>query len=111
MKMKKWTFLAAALMGVFLVLTGCSGKAAPSPTPSASEEPTATYTGILQEKKDFMIVVGEEGEEGEADVSYTFNLDNTKVDAKVGDKVTVTYTGDLSDIDSTLTATKVEAAS
>lgn len=108
---KTWTALAALLM--VAVLAACSAKTTSSPSTTAAQDGTGTtYTGTLQEKKDFMIVVGEDGSDGKPGVSYTFDLgDNTKVDAKVGDKVTVTYTGDLNNIDSTLTATKVESAS
>ena len=68
-----------------------------------------TFTGVLEEKKDFMVIVTSEDQSQ----SYLFNLaEGVQVDAEVGDKITVTYTGDIEApvADQDLTATAVEAA-
>ena len=109
---KKWTALAVIVMAASL--TACSARPAASPSHAPIDQTASgtTYTGTLQEKNDFMIVVGEDGADGKPGVSYVFNInDDVKVDAKVGDQVTVTYTGDLNDIDSRLEATQVDSAS
>ena len=110
--MKKYIPLLLALL--LLTTAACSAHSAPpqpSATPSSSDaSPDAqTYTGILEEDKGFMIIVAPEDEdkEGHSD-SYVFGTGGITVDAKVGDKIIVTYTGDINDIDGSLEATKVE---
>ena len=66
-------------------------------TEGQSEE-TSTFTGTLDEVKDFMfIVTGEDG------TCYEFTFDEEKPEGldsvNVGDKVTVTYTGTASEVD------------
>ena len=66
-------------------------------TEGQSEE-TSTFTGTLDEVKDFMfIVTGEDG------TCYEFTFDEEKPEGldsvNVGDKVTVTYTGTVSEVD------------
>ena len=66
-------------------------------TEGQSEE-TSTFTGTLDEVKDFMfIVTGEDG------TCYGFTFDEEKPEGldsvNVGDKVTVTYTGTVSEVD------------
>ena len=66
-------------------------------TEGQSEE-TFTFTGTLDEVKDFMFVVT--GEDG---TCYEFTFDEEKPEGldsvNVGDKVTVTYTGTASEVD------------
>lgn len=66
-------------------------------TEGQSEE-TSTFTGTLDEVKDFMFVVT--GEDG---TCYEFTFDEEKPEGldsvNVGDKVTVTYTGTASEVD------------
>ena len=66
-------------------------------TEGQSEE-TSTFTGTLDEVKDFMFVVT--GEDG---TCYEFTFDEEKPEGldnvNVGDKVTVTYTGTVSEVD------------
>lgn len=64
---------------------------------SGEEEEEKTMTGTLDEIKDFMFVL----KEGE-DTYYAFAFDEKPegLDSlKTGDKVTVTYTGEVSEID------------
>ena len=76
----------------------------------ASEEDAmaeeASFTGVLEEKKDFMVTVSTE----DKSASYVFTLaDGVTCDAEVGDSVTVTYTGDMEapEADQELTATAI----
>ena len=97
------------LLCLCLSLAACGGKSearetAPVQTGEA-QMTEAQFTGILEDKKDFMIVVT--GEDGAA---YSFNLDGVTCPAEVSQKVTVTYTGDLNDFDSQLFAVKIQLA-
>ncbi len=106
--MKKLIAMLLALTTIF-AFTACGSNK--DGNHSAADPKTSTYTGTLEEKKDFMIVVAaEEGED-----PYIFNLEEgVTCDAEVGDKVTVTYTGDITKYDSysdeVLMATQVEKA-
>lgn len=93
--MKKFAVIVLTVLMACLFLVGC-GKAAPSGG--------SVYTGVLEEKKDFMIIVtAEDGSE-----SYIFNLgDGTTCEAEVGDTVEVTYTGELNNIDASPIATAI----
>lgn len=65
-------------------------------TPAADEVQTAEFTGVLEEKKDFMVIVNSE----DGSKSYIFNLDEgVTCEAEPGDKVDVTYVGDLEKFD------------
>ncbi len=98
--MKKIILVLLTTLCLFGILPACGAQ---STDPNTSEN-EATYTGVIEEKKDFMVIVNSE----DGNDPYIFNLDGITCDAEVGDKVTVTYTGDLNDIDSVLTATKIE---
>ena len=74
-----------------------------------AEAVETSFTGILEEKKDFMVVVSNEDQTE----SYTFNLaDGVQCDAEVGEKITVTFTGDIDApvADQDLTATEIVIA-
>lgn len=101
--MKKFALLLTA-MTLSASLVACGGGDSES-SPAPGQADTSTFTGILNEKKDFMVVVNSE----DGTKSYIFNMDGITCDAETGDKVTVTYTGDIDDIDSRLDATKIEA--
>ena len=95
-------YLLAALM--LLACAGCGTQK----TEEAEEE--KTLTGTLDEVKDFMFVVTDD--QGE---SYALTFDGSAPegldDQKIGDRVTVTYTGELSVVDSfTGEVLSVEAA-
>ena len=84
----------------------------PADAETADAEPAEelTFTGIIEEKKDFMVIVtSEDGAE-----AYVFTLaDGVECEAAEGDKVTVTYTGDLEKFitdDAELLASKIELA-
>ena len=66
-------------------------------TEGQSEE-TSTFTGTLDEVKDFMFIVTDED-----GTCYEFTFDEEKPEGldsvNVGDKVTVTYTGTVSEVD------------
>ena len=61
-------------------------------------EDASEFTGTLDEVKDFMFVVTDA-----SGSSYAFTFENEKPEGldkvKVGDKVTVTYTGTISEVD------------
>lgn len=117
MKMKKQIagiFMAAAVAG--MCLTGC-GKSEGSTSESAgketeviqtadsaettlqnTEEEIKTFSGILEEKKDFMFIIT--GEQNEA---YAISFEEAPENydqLNAGDKVILEYTGELSEIDS-----------
>lgn len=107
--MKKFTILL--LITLLLCTTACKGGDSPSSSPE-TQAPSAgtsadaqTYTGILEQIKDDMILVTPEDDDSTV---YAFDTEGVTVDASLGGKVTVTYTGDLNDADSLLTASKVE---
>lgn len=103
--MKKLREIGIGLLAVFLLLAlaGCG---------SSSAEEQETLTGTLDEMKDFMFVVTDSQND-----SYAFSFDQNHRptgldDVTVGDRVTVTYTGTLSVVDSfTGTIVSVEKAS
>ena len=103
--MKRITALLLTLV-LALGLAAC-GAAQPEPETVATvtQQPSQQFTGVLEDKKDFMIVVT--GEDG---TPYVFNLDGVVCPADVGQTVTVTYTGDMADFDAQLIALKVETA-
>lgn len=104
MKRKFAMMVLVATMAASM-MTGCGAKSDNSgaaqqegtATEGQSEE-TSTFTGTLDEVKDFMfIVTGEDG------TCYEFTFDEEKPEGldsvNVGDKVTVTYTGTVSEVD------------
>ena len=101
--MKKITALLLVMV-LAMGLAAC-GKNQPEPETetTAAQQLTQQFTGVLEDKKDFMIVVT--GEDG---TPYVFNLDRVVCPAEVGQTVTVTYTGDMADYDAQLIARKVE---
>lgn len=93
------------LAAVLLIGTGCGAKQA-----DAAEE-QQTLTGTLDEVKSFMFVVTDD--QGSA---YVFSTEEDSTppglaDVSAGDRVTVTYTGTLSELDGLDgTVVSVEAA-
>lgn len=102
--MKKWMGLLLAVVLSVAVLSGCGAQ-------KEGGEDVKTLTGTLDEQKDFMFVVTED-----QGTSYAFPIEDGKEpegleDVSVGDKVTVTYTGEVSEVDSfTGTVLSVEKA-
>ena len=87
------------------MITGCgtknsgdSGQNSQTAQENSGSEETASFTGTLDEKKDFMFIVTDD-----AGNSYEFTFDKEKPEGldkvKVGDMVTVTYTGTVSEVD------------
>ena len=95
----------ACLLAAVLLLA-CAGCGAKKSGESGEEK---TLTGTLDEVKDFMFVVTDKD-----GVSYALNFEKKPeglADVSVGDSVTVTYTGELSEIDPfTGTILRVEPA-
>ena len=93
------------LAAVLLIGTGCGAKQA-----DAAEE-QQTLTGTLDEVKSFMFVVTDD-----QNSAYVFSTEEDSTppglaDVSVGDRVTVTYTGTLSELDGLDgTVVSVEAA-
>lgn len=96
---KKMIPVIAAVLALMIFAAGCgaSGQAGSASAPGSGKE--QTLTGTLDEIKDFMFVVTD----GNGD-SYAFPYDEEGPeglsDVRVGDQVTVTYTGELSVVDS-----------
>lgn len=100
------------LVGTMTAAAGCSSPKTESVPPAETEavsegtEDTSdavdaeqsTLTGVIDEIKDFMFVVTDEN-----DTPYAFSFDGEKPkgldEVKAGDKVIVTYTGELSMVD------------
>ena len=75
----------------------CGAKTDPGDTASETQE--KTLTGTLDEAKSFLFVVTDD-----QGASYQFSIDSSAKpegydDVAVGDSVTVTYTGALSEVD------------
>ena len=77
---------------------GAKGDTASQTTQESQTADASTMSGTLDEVKDFMFVVTDA-----QGASYAFTFDGEKPagldDAKIGDKVTVTYTGEISEVD------------
>ena len=70
---------------------------------SPDEAEAMTFTGKLDEKKDFMIIAIDDD-----DNAVIFNLDEgVTCDAEVGDRIQITYTGDIEDMDAQLMAQSI----
>ena len=82
--------MAAAMM------TGCGAKG--DTASQTTQESQTADASTMDEVKDFMFVVTDA-----QGASYAFTFDGEKPagldDAKIGDKVTVTYTGEISEVD------------
>ncbi|MEG1847527.1 MAG: hypothetical protein RR238_03565 [Lachnospiraceae bacterium] len=120
--MKK-SVITLLVVTAILGLTACGGKKEETPMSEApstivQEETVVSeatiesetensegqvFTGTVEEVKSFMVIAT--GEDGNA---YSFEIENAAV--AVGDKVQITYTGNLTDMDSTLVASKIEKA-
>ena len=99
--------MLACLLAAVLVLAcaGCGGKKA-----AAGEETEQTLTGTLDEVKDFMFVVTDDNGDSYA-LAFDGDAPEGLKDQTVGSRVTVTYTGELSVVDSfTGEVLSVEAA-
>ena len=102
--MKKTLMLLACTALLAASLTACGSKPAENTdTGSASSSDSASaeskLSGTLDEKKDFMFVVTDE-----KGAAYEFTFDASAKpegldDVSVGDSVTVTYTGTVSEAD------------
>lgn len=113
--MKKRQFLLTAiLIGAMAVAAGCSSKnnedaALPAQTETTqieaaqteteqTEAEQSTLTGVIDEIKDFMFVVIDDN-----DNPYALSFGDEKPEGldevKAGDRVVVTYTGELSSVD------------
>lgn len=97
--------ICLVLAAVVLIGAGCGAKQA-----DAAEE-QQTLTGTLDEVKDFMFVVTDD-----QNSAYVFSTEEGSTppglaDVSAGDRVTVTYTGTLSELDGLDgTVVSVEAA-
>ena len=107
MRNRKCGLLLAGLM-VLTLAAGCGGKTTPSSDTTQQSSQTAetqapetgeqkTLSGTIDEIKDFMFIVTDE-----SGASYEFSFE-TKPEGldsvAAGDKVTVTYTGEISEVD------------
>ena len=90
--MKKKLFVLLTVVCILALATACGSQTSGTDTDSnagtqsGAQQEESTLTGKLDEKKDFMFVVTDDQGEGYDDVA-------------VGDSVTVTYTGALSEVD------------
>ena len=102
---KKVVMMVVTMAMAAAMMTGCgakgdtaSGDTASQTTQESQTADASTMSGTLDEVKDFMFVVTDA-----QGASYAFTFDGEKPagldDAKIGDKVTVTYTGEISEVD------------
>ena len=90
-----------------VLLLACAGCGAKKSEESVEEK---TLTGTLDEVKDFMFVVTDDQGDSYA-LTFEGNAPEGLSEREVGDRVTVTYTGELSVVDSfTGKVLSVEAA-
>ena len=100
MMMVTMAMAAAMILMLTVMMTGCGAKGdtASQTTQESQTADASTMSGTLDEVKDFMFVVTDA-----QGASYAFTFDGEKPagldDAKIGDKVTVTYTGEISEVD------------
>ena len=102
MKHTKKLLLLGALAALAVFVAGCGAQSGGDGSDGGTEQNQAaeekSLTGTLDEVKDFMFVVTDA-----QGASYAFTFDGEKPagldDAKIGDKVTVTYTGEISEVD------------
>ena len=91
-------FSATAVTAAMMTGCGAKGDTASQTTQESQTADASTISGTLDEVKDFMFVVTDA-----QGASYAFTFDGEKPagldDAKIGDKVTVTYTGEISEVD------------
>lgn len=88
---KKILTMVIVLCVAMSMLAGCSSKSQQS-SADASE-----FTGTVEEIKDFMLVVTDDD-----DTSYAFTFESKPdglENVAVGDTVTVTYTGTVTEVD------------
>ena len=79
-----------------VLLLACAGCGAKKSEESVEEK---TLTGTLDEVKDFMFVVTDDNGDSYA-LTFEGNAPEGLSEREVGDRVTVTYTGELSVVDS-----------
>ena len=94
MKFRVWILGAALLMA----LTACGGgksAATPSP-PEESQTAQQSIHGTINQLGDYLILLEDKGEEYRI-FDFGEGLDLTGLEE--GDQVTVTYTGDLTEVD------------
>ena len=97
---KKVVMMVVSMTMAAAMMTGCGAKGdtASQTTQESQTADASTMSGTLDEVKDFMFVVTDA-----QGASYAFTFDGEKPagldDAKIGDKVTVTYTGEISEVD------------
>ena len=90
-----------------VLLLACAGCGAKKAEESVEEK---TLTGTLDEVKDFMFVVTDDNGDSYA-LTFEGNAPEGLSEREVGDRVTVTYTGELSVVDAfTGQVLSVEAA-
>lgn len=110
MKRKLACMALLTAMAVSMII-GCGTKNTDGNSTSQTTEDASTVTGTLAEVKDFMFEVTDA-----TGASYQFTFQDEKPegleDVKVGDKVTVTYTGKVTEVDpfqgEVLSVTKAE---
>ena len=102
--MKKKLFVLLTVVCILALATACGSQTSGTDTDSnagtqsGAQQEESTLTGKLDEKKDFMFVVTDD-----QGASYQFSIDSSAKpegydDVAVGDSVTVTYTGALSEV-------------
>ena len=101
---KKLTMMILFTAITASLIAGCgtkgsgNGNSTSQTTGKEDAEDASELTGTLDEVKDFMFVVTDA-----SGSSYAFTFENEKPEGldevKVGDKVTVTYTGTISEVD------------
>lgn len=100
--------ILAVMMCLMLLLGAAACTREPNQgaegSPAATQAESHTFTGKVEEIKDWMVTATDE--EGNTHVFGTEDVDTDQIG--LGDTVTITYTGDITDAGSALTASAVD---
>ena len=104
--MRKWTVMLLAVL-VLLSASACGAKAPDDAAAgqSGAQEDTASVSGVVNRLGDYLVLLTDD----EAYVVFDFGEEVDPEALEEGDRVTVTYTGELESEDPAPVAVSIEA--